>query len=179
MFDAGRPQNPSNVTRLVRALKQEDSQGRAQIAYYQAGVGTSWSVADKFLGGGLAYGLSENVREAYGFLVNNYFDAENDVQDDQIYFFGFSRGAFTARSVAGMCATLGLITKSAMRYFYQIFQDFENAGDSSYVSFVVLPGEHRLRITTRPLNFQNSSKTSKLRNPPAIWCPTSKHMPLS
>lgn len=63
-FDLGHPQNPSNVTRIVRALKPEDSENHVQIAYYQSGLGTSWSSADKFLGGGLAMGLSENVREA-------------------------------------------------------------------------------------------------------------------
>ncbi|KIW04847.1 uncharacterized protein PV09_04029 [Verruconis gallopava] len=135
LFDAGHPQLPSNVTRFVRALSPEsaDEHGKhPQIAYYQSGIGTSWSLTDKFLGGGLALGLSEHVREAYGFLVNNYHGAPGDVQQDQIFLIGFSRGAYTARSVAGMIGCLGLLTKSAMRYFYQIFEDFENAGDEDY-----------------------------------------------
>jgi uncharacterized protein (DUF2235 family) len=134
-FDPGHPQNPSNVTRLVRALKPEDSEKRVQIAYYQSGIGTSWSAADKLLGGGLALGLSENVREAYGFLVNNYHGGPGGASDptnDKLFFVGFSRGAYTTRSVAGMIGCLGLLTKSAMSHFYAVFEDFENAGHDDY-----------------------------------------------
>ena len=131
-FDQGHPQNPSNVTRLVRALKPEDDAKHVQIAYYQSGIGTSWSSADKFLGGGLAMGLSENVREAYGFLVNNYHGSPSDPNSDKLFFVGFSRGAYTARSVAGMIGCLGLLTKSAMSHFYAIFEDFVNAGHEDY-----------------------------------------------
>jgi hypothetical protein len=51
---------------------------------------------------------------------------------DEIYLIGFSRGAFTARSVGGFIATLGLLTKEAMSSFYYIFEDFESAGKSDY-----------------------------------------------
>jgi hypothetical protein len=104
-----------------------------QVAYYQSGIGTSWSTADKFLGGGLALGLSENIREAYGFLVNNYQGTDGGKHNDELYFVGFSRGAYTARSVAGMIGALGLLEKSAMSHFYAVYDDFENAGDADYV----------------------------------------------
>jgi uncharacterized protein (DUF2235 family) len=73
------------------------------------------------LGGGLAIGLSENVREAYGFLAHNYHHTVNG-KSDEIYLLGFSRGAFTARSVGGMIASLGLLAKDAMKYFYYVFE---------------------------------------------------------
>lgn len=78
------------------------------------------------LGGGLALGLSENVREAYGFLAHNYD------KDDEIFLIGFSRGAFTARSVGGIISTLGLLNKRAMEHFYDIFEDYEHAGLEDY-----------------------------------------------
>jgi len=53
-------------------------------------------------------------------------------KSDKIYLLGFSRGAFTARSVGGLIASLGLLTKEAMEYFYYIFEDFENAGKTNY-----------------------------------------------
>jgi uncharacterized protein (DUF2235 family) len=73
------------------------------------------------LGGGLAIGLSENVREAYGFLAHNYHYTVKG-QSDEIYLLGFSRGAFTARSVGGIIASVGLLTKDAMKYFYYVFE---------------------------------------------------------
>lgn len=133
-WEAGHPQIPTNVTRISRAILPESETG-PQIVYYQNGVGSqSYSYTDQFLGGGLAIGLSENVREAYGFLAHNY----NGPSDDEIYLFGFSRGAFTARSVAGMICSIGLLTKDSMKYFYYVFEDFENAGRDGYVA--KLPG---------------------------------------
>lgn len=132
MFDKGHVQTPSNVTRLARALKAEGKDSHPQIIYYQAGVGSSsWSAADHILGGGLAFGVSENIREAYSFLANNYAMDPSGVKDE-IYLVGFSRGAFTARSVGGMVSSLGLLTKQAMTHFYYIFEDFENAGKDDY-----------------------------------------------
>jgi hypothetical protein len=93
------------------------------------------------LGGGLAYGLSENVREAYSFVVDNYLYDEKDNLGDELYFVGFSRGAFTARSIAGVIATIGVLQKPAMDYFYYIFEDFENAGLKGYKP--KLPGAYK------------------------------------
>jgi uncharacterized protein (DUF2235 family) len=53
--------------------------------------------------GGTGSGLSEHVREAYGFLAHNY------AAGDEIFLFGFSRGAYTARSVAGLISQAGLL----------------------------------------------------------------------
>jgi uncharacterized protein (DUF2235 family) len=130
-FDHGHPQIPTNVTRLARAIPPESSSLHPQVVYYQSGVGSSsWSISDQLFGGGLASGLSENVREGYAFLVNNYMEY-NDGTADEIFLVGFSRGAFTARSIGGMICSIGLLTKRAMKYFYQIFDDFENAGKYS------------------------------------------------
>ncbi|CAD0021957.1 unnamed protein product, partial [Aureobasidium pullulans] len=68
----GHLQNPSNVTRISRAIKPENSEHHAQIVYYQAGVGTGLGIKDQLLGGGTGLGLSEHIREAYYFLANNY-----------------------------------------------------------------------------------------------------------
>jgi hypothetical protein len=54
------------------------------------------------------------------------------MENDLIYFIGYSRGAFTARSTAGMVAKFGLLEKSAMRFFYEIFEDWEGAGEKGY-----------------------------------------------
>jgi uncharacterized protein (DUF2235 family) len=71
-----------------------------QLKYYDEGVGTRWS--DRIRGGGMGWGLSENIREAYAWLIENFED------DDEIFLFGFSRGAFTARSLGGLIGRCGI-----------------------------------------------------------------------
>ncbi|KAK8178037.1 hypothetical protein IWX90DRAFT_482966 [Phyllosticta citrichinensis] len=119
-------QTPSNVTRIGRVILVEDSQVHPQIVYYQAGVGCGTSWVDHIIGGGIGAGLSENVREAYSFLANNYTDG------DSIYLIGFSRGAFTARCIAGLIGGMGLLTKNGLSYFSRVFEDWQNAGQEGY-----------------------------------------------
>ena len=52
--------------------------------------------------------------------------------DDEIFLFGFSRGAFTARSIAGLIAGVGLLTKAGLPYLAEVFKDFENRGNPNY-----------------------------------------------
>ncbi|EXJ95603.1 hypothetical protein A1O1_00725 [Capronia coronata CBS 617.96] len=111
---------PSNVTRFSRALSQigdKDGQNVPQMIFYQPGVGTGDKV-DKATGGVYGAGLSANVRAAYGFLAHNYN------KGDQIYFFGWSRGAYTARAIAGLVTTLGLLTKKGMDRFPGVYQEY-------------------------------------------------------
>lgn len=51
---------------------------------------------------------------------------------DEIILVGFSRGSFTARSIAGMISEIGLLTRKGMRYFYAIFKDMENFNTHNY-----------------------------------------------
>ncbi|KAL8705142.1 MAG: hypothetical protein Q9201_001745 [Fulgogasparrea decipioides] len=124
----GHLQVPSNVTRICRALRPMSCNGRAQIIYYQAGVGTEESWWDQIYGGGTGAGLSENIREAYAFLAANYQPG------DEIFLIGFSRGAFTARSIAAMISSVGLLTVEGMVEFYAVFKDWEHQADSKYES---------------------------------------------
>ncbi|HET6151629.1 MAG TPA: DUF2235 domain-containing protein [Marmoricola sp.] len=79
-----------------------------QLVYYVSGVGTGGYEADKLLGGGFGFGLLHNMIECYRFLALNY------EPDDEIFLFGFSRGAYTARSLGGMIADIGLLTRNAL-----------------------------------------------------------------
>jgi uncharacterized protein (DUF2235 family) len=92
---------PTNVSKLALAIAREDDQGTRQLVHYQRGVGTrAW---EKLRGGALGIGLSRNVRESYAFLVENYGPG------DELFFFGFSRGAFTARSLGGLVRNSGIL----------------------------------------------------------------------
>lgn len=94
----------TNIVRLRDMLLPGIVDGVEQRVYYDEGVGTrSWS--DKYIGGGTGEGLDVNVRQGYRFLSQYYEPG------DEIYLFGFSRGAFTARSLAGYLGASGLLTR--------------------------------------------------------------------
>jgi uncharacterized protein (DUF2235 family) len=99
--DHGQPA-PTNVVKIQRAIKAIDDTGVSQITFYHSGVGTGDAV-DKFGGGAFGDGLDRNILECYEFLVSNY------VPGDELYFFGFSRGAYTVRSLAGLIRNSGLL----------------------------------------------------------------------
>lgn len=102
---------PTNVTRLTRALAPTATRGGQtipQVIFYDDGVGVGTGVLDKttrILGGALGHGLDRKVLEAYEFLVLNYQPG------DRIYIFGFSRGAYTARSVAGLLRQVWILKR--------------------------------------------------------------------
>ena len=77
--------------------------GTAQAIFYDEGVGTR--KGEKLLGGLFGHGIVQNLGDAYRFLIFNH------TPGDEIYVFGFSRGAYTARSFAGLLSTCGLLRR--------------------------------------------------------------------
>ena len=92
----------TNVWRLFQILDLSDP--TRQIAFYDDGIGTSSFKLFAILGGIFGFGLKRNVVALYSFCCRNY------KAGDRIYCFGFSRGAFTIRIVAGLIASQGLVT---------------------------------------------------------------------
>ncbi|KAF2396115.1 hypothetical protein EJ06DRAFT_243851 [Trichodelitschia bisporula] len=117
---------PSNVTRLARAIKAESDDNVPQVVSYHSGVGSHGSIINRVVAGAVGVGLAENVRESYSFLANNY------TPGDEIFIFGFSRGAFTARSIAGLIGAVGLLTKRGLPYLPEIFRDVRHRHDPHY-----------------------------------------------
>lgn len=108
------PEDHTNVARLADLLVQND----AQLAHYDKGVGTH--VLDRLSGGILGYGLSDNIRDGYAWLAANYRP------DDELFLFGFSRGAYTARSLAGLirkCGVLRTADPSLVHQAYDLYRD--------------------------------------------------------
>jgi uncharacterized protein (DUF2235 family) len=103
----------TNVVRMVRALLPDDD-GTPQIIHYHEGVGTG-NLVDRIVGGGAGVGLSASVKACYGFLADNYNDG------DEIFLFGFSRGAFVVRSLAGMIGAVGMMRKVEMARFAEVW----------------------------------------------------------
>jgi uncharacterized protein (DUF2235 family) len=88
----------TNVRKLYMALVNSDT----QLKYYDSGVGTDGTPLDHLVGGAMGEGLFQKVQDCYAFLSNVYDPG------DTIFLFGFSRGAFTARSLGGMIAGFGV-----------------------------------------------------------------------
>lgn len=99
--DRGR-QIPSNVVKMARAVATRTATPLPpQVVYYDTGVGTR-GVLDRFIGGVTGYGISENIRAAYRWLIEHFR------HDDRIFLFGFSRGAYSVRSLAGLIGICGI-----------------------------------------------------------------------
>ena len=93
--------HPTNVVLIAESVKPVDQYGVDQLVYYDEGVGTASD--ETWRGGIFGKGLVQNIREAYRFLIFNYR------LGDQIFVFGFSRGAFTARSFIGFIRAVGIL----------------------------------------------------------------------
>jgi uncharacterized protein (DUF2235 family) len=92
------PVNNTNVYRLYKALIVTSD----QVTYYDDGVGADASGLDRILDGAFGRGLLQKIRDCYTKIAHVYESG------DEIFLFGFSRGAYTVRSLAGMIATCGL-----------------------------------------------------------------------
>lgn len=91
----------TNVRRFYQSITDRGSDGAKQVKWYDEGVGTQWY--DRFIGGAIGAGLELNIIQGYEFLAKEYQDG------DEVYVIGFSRGAYTARSLVGMIRNCGLI----------------------------------------------------------------------
>lgn len=92
--------------------------GRPQLVYYSVGV-------NGFLGGVFGQGLDENIRLAYEWLIENYNDG------DEIFIFGFSRGAYTARSLAGLIAMDGILKAGSPIGVTELFDRYEKGDEET------------------------------------------------
>lgn len=105
--------NKTNVWRLYQAL---DLGSGKQTALYDDGVGTSGLRPLQLLGGAFGWGHARNVRDLYEFLCQHYKNG------DQIYVFGFSRGAFTARTLADLITKCGILDPDKKVPHFNLFK---------------------------------------------------------
>ncbi|MCK4742747.1 MAG: DUF2235 domain-containing protein [Sulfuriflexus sp.] len=120
--------SPTNVVKIARAIKFNAADGTKQTIFYDPGVGSSGSFLKRNYEGATGAGISRNIKEAYTYLINHYEPG------DELYFFGFSRGAFTVRSLAGLIRNCGLLRKDALDQLdraYEIYQSSDAADKPS------------------------------------------------
>lgn len=117
-------QHPTNVVITAESVVPRARDGVAQVIYYDQGVGTQRG--ERLRGGAFGLGLERNLSNAYRFLIFNF------EPDDEIYVFGFSRGAYMARSFVGLISNSGIpkrcfadrITEAVERYRSRLNDDF-------------------------------------------------------
>ncbi|KAG9098283.1 hypothetical protein FS749_004225 [Ceratobasidium sp. UAMH 11750] len=120
----------SNIVRFVQLLKKDDR--TRQMVYYQTGIGTDTSTGgpisskvSKTVDVAIATGLSTHVRGGYEFLMQNY------TEGDRVSMFGFSRGAYTARALAGMVHKVGVLpayNHEQVKFAYRMFKRDDEEG---------------------------------------------------
>lgn len=115
----------TNVLRMRESIESHGEDDPSQPCRYLTGVGTSWH---NWLTGGLfGRGLSENIKQGYAWLAH-----EHNGVDDRIFVFGFSRGAYTARSCVGLIRKCGLLkdpSEDNMDKAYELYRDKDVAPD--------------------------------------------------
>ncbi len=107
--DADTQSTDTNVALLARSIHATQKTGGVmQVVLYLRGVGTSGLQTEVLIEGAIGLGLDENIRSAYMFIAQNY------VPGDEIFLFGFSRGAYTARSLAGFIGACGILKRQRL-----------------------------------------------------------------
>lgn len=103
----GRP-CPTNVVKMANALSQFSSDGTVQKLYYDDGIGSEGGILKRSYDGATGTGISKNILQAYQYVISTYEPG------DELFFFGFSRGAFTVRSLAGLIRNSGILEEKNM-----------------------------------------------------------------
>lgn len=117
----------TNVQKIFDYINKKDANGTIQVKYYDEGVGAEGNFLSRALSGATGRGIDENIMDAYKFIIWNYEPG------DEIYLFGFSRGAYTARSLAGMIRKCGLLRRndlSLVANAYAMYRDLSIKPDS-------------------------------------------------
>lgn len=130
---------PTNVLKVARALLPQAADGTGQTVFYLVGIGGESEGLDKWTDGAFGDGMERNVRTLYRFLVFNYQPG------DEIYLFGFSRGAFTVRTLAGFMNAVGLLEKRDEFYTPDLYHLYESSAQLGSPEWI-----HALRNVRRP-----------------------------
>ena len=111
---------PTNVLRLARAVSPTAPDGTPQQVFYDWGVG---SYHDELVGGATGRGIQKNIMDGYRYVVQNYSPG------DELFFFGFSRGAYTVRSLCGLINNCGILKRPSARMIQAAFNHYKRSGE--------------------------------------------------
>ncbi len=108
---------PTNVLKFSRGIRPRNNNGEAQIIFYDWGIG---SYHQHITGGAFGAGLDKIIKDCYRFIIHNYN------KGDRLYFFGFSRGAYTVRSLCGFINNCGIIKNEHGNRVEQAYNLYRN-----------------------------------------------------
>ncbi|MBY8964601.1 MULTISPECIES: DUF2235 domain-containing protein [Pseudomonadota] len=108
---------PTNILRLARAIQPWDNADNDQHVFYDWGIG---SYHGKLSGGISGRGIHKNITDAYRYIVQNYTPGA------EIFLFGFSRGAYTVRSLCGLINNCGILKRPDANRIAQAFAHYKN-----------------------------------------------------
>lgn len=110
---------PTNVLRLARAIKPVGADQIPQQVFYDWGVGSYYN---SVVGGATGKGLHKNIMDDYRYIVQNYSPG------DEVYLFGFSRGAYIVRALCGLINNCGIIKRPDARLIQKAFNHYKKSG---------------------------------------------------
>lgn len=113
----------TNVAKMYESICSKGKNEVPQVKIYDQGVGTGYTWKDRMLGGATGAGIDKNIRDVYEFFVLNYEPG------DEIYLFGFSRGAYTARSIAGFIRNCGILRKENIHLVEKAYNLYRDRND--------------------------------------------------
>jgi uncharacterized protein (DUF2235 family) len=137
----------TNVAKLFEATCPFDAEGNPQVLHYLRGVGTRRR--ERVTGGGFGLGISDNIKEAYKFICSNYQPG------DKIYLFGFSRGAYTARSIAGFIHNLGILKREKFSLLNEAYEHYRDSSDEWHPSSYEDPDNPKKGAASRAFRREN------------------------
>src|SRR5215213_9019746 len=115
----------TNVRRFYRSIETFADDGRTQVAFYDNGVGTEW--LNRVRGGAFGRNLDQHIRDGYEHLCRNY------APGSKVYVLGFSRGAYSARSLVGMIRNSGVLRepeKTRLDEAYELYRKRDRSADT-------------------------------------------------
>lgn len=133
----------TNIVKLAKAVKYSCSESIPQLVFYDPGLGTSGSISDAMTGGAFGHGIDRNIQELYSFLALNY------APGDEVYMFGYSRGAYTVRSLAGLIYDAGLVGRGHLDFVKEAYDLYRSPVGPESEEARAFRQEHGERISIK------------------------------
>ncbi len=117
---------PTNILKIAQSTEVSGADGTVQIVFYDPGVGTG-DFGDRIGGGAFGHGIDEKILSAYQFIILNWQPG------DELYLFGYSRGAYTVRSLGGLIRANGILKRRHIRKMpaaYAMYRDRQVGPDA-------------------------------------------------
>lgn len=136
----------TNVVKMAGALSKSSLDGTKQMLYYDTGIGSIGRLTRRIFDGATGYGISAKILQAYRFIISNYEPG------DELFFFGFSRGAFTVRSLSGLIRNSGILKIENMNLAdkaYSIYHSRKAAFQPREIEATLFRKTYAVEETTR------------------------------